>query len=61
MDVIVAEVPFGYGMLLSQSWGDWLGGTLHIYISYATIPILGGKARWLYRETKLSYAISYPK
>jgi hypothetical protein len=28
MDIIVVDVPISYGMILSKSWGEKLGGTL---------------------------------
>jgi hypothetical protein len=43
MDVVVVDVPSEYGMLLSRSWGEKLGGSLQLDMTYATIPILGGK------------------
>jgi hypothetical protein len=61
MDVVVADVPVNYGMLLSRSWGRKLGGTLKMDMTYTTIPIFGGENRRLYRETELAYTISDPK
>jgi hypothetical protein len=43
MDVVVADVPAKYGMLLSRSWGTKLGGSLQLDMTYATIPIFGGQ------------------
>jgi ribonuclease HI len=57
MDVVVADIPSKYGMLLSRSWGAKLKGTLQLDMSYATIPIFGQK-RWLYRETLMKYMVS---
>jgi hypothetical protein len=54
MDVVVANVPVKFGMLLSRSWDAKLKGTLQMDMSYATIPIFGEKIR-LYRENKLAY------
>ena len=39
MDVVVADIPPRYGMLLSRSWGEKLRGTLQLDFSYATITI----------------------
>ena len=39
MDVVVADVPPKYGMLLSRSWGAKLQGTMHMDGSYAIIPV----------------------
>jgi hypothetical protein len=43
MDVVIADIPPKYGMLLSRSWGAKLGGSLQLDMSYATIPIFGGQ------------------
>jgi hypothetical protein len=58
MDIMVADVPPKFGMLLSRSWIKRLGGTLHMDLTYATIPIFGGEHRILYREAQLAYNIS---
>jgi hypothetical protein len=58
MDIVVADVPPKFGMLLSRSWIKRLGGTLHMDLTYATIPVFGGEHRRLYREAQLAYIIS---
>ena len=57
MDIVVADIPSRFGMLLSRSWSKKLGGTLQMDMSYASIPIFGGEFRRLYRETKMAYII----
>jgi hypothetical protein len=57
MDIVVLYVPPKFKMLLSRSWIKRLGGTLHMDLSYATIPIFGGEHRRLYREAQLAYII----
>jgi len=57
MDVVVADIPPKFGMLLSRSWSAKLKGTLHMDMAYAKIPVFGEKGR-LYRETKLAYMVS---
>jgi len=42
MDVVVANVPPNYEIILSRSWGDKLGGSLQLDISHGTIPVFGG-------------------
>jgi hypothetical protein len=54
MDVVVADIPPKFGMLLSKSWATKLKGTLDMDMSYATIPIFGQDKR-LYREVLLKY------
>jgi ribonuclease HI len=61
MDVVVADIPSKYGLLLSRYWGAKLRGSLQLDMTYATIPIFGGQFRWLYRETRLAYTISDPQ
>jgi ribonuclease HI len=58
MDIMVADVPPKFGMLLSRSWIKILGGTLQMDLTYATIPVFGGEHRRLYREAQLAYIIS---
>lgn len=57
MDVVVANIPAKFGMLLSRSWDANLKGTLQMDISYATILIFK-EMRRLYREMRLSYMVS---
>jgi hypothetical protein len=57
MDVVVADIPPKFGMLLSRSWAMKLKGTLQMDMSYATIPIFGQERR-LYREVLLKYMVS---
>jgi hypothetical protein len=58
MDIVVADVPPNFDMLLSRSWIKSLGGTLHMDLTYATIPVFGGEHRRLYKEAQLAYIIS---
>ena len=41
MNIFVADIPPKYGMLVSQSCGEKLQGTLQLDMSYATIPLFG--------------------
>jgi ribonuclease HI len=58
MDIVVADVPPKFGMMLSSSWIKRLGGTLQMDLTYATIPVFGGEHRRLYREAHLAYIVS---
>jgi hypothetical protein len=58
LDVIVADIPPKFEMLLSRSWAKKVGGTLQMDLSYATIPVFGGEQRRLYREIRLAYFVS---
>jgi hypothetical protein len=58
MDVVVADVPPKFGMLLSRSWIKKIGGTLQMDLTYATIPVFGGEHKILYREAQLAYIVS---
>lgn len=57
MDLVVADIPPRFGMLLSRSLGAKLKGTLQIDFSYATTPMFG-QMRKLYREQKMKYMIT---
>ena len=56
-DIVVADIPPKYGMLLSRSRGAKLQGTLLMDMTYATIPVFS-QPRRLYRETHLKYMVS---
>jgi hypothetical protein len=58
MDIVVADVPPKFDMLLSRSWIKKLGGTLQMDLTYATIPVFVGEHRRLYREAQLAYIVS---
>ena len=49
MDVVVADIPPKFGILLSRSWTSKLKGSLQMDISYATIPVPNKRKR-LYSE-----------
>ena len=58
MDIVVADVPPKFGMLLLRSWIKRRGGTLQMDLTYATILVFGGEHRRLYREEQLAYIFS---
>jgi hypothetical protein len=58
VDIVVADVPSKFGMLLYRSWIKRLGGNLQMDLSYATITVFGGEHRRLYSESQLAYIIS---
>lgn len=58
MDIVVADIPPCFGMLLSRPWSRKLGGTLQMDMSFFTIPVFGGEFRIFYHGTQLSYIIS---
>ena len=58
MDVVVADVPPNFSMLLSRYWIKRLGGSLHMDLTYATITLFAQEHRRLYRESQLAYIIS---
>ena len=49
MDVVVADIPPKFGVLLSRSWTSKLKGSMQMDMSYATIPMDGG-SKMLYSE-----------
>ena len=52
MDIVLADIPTRFGMLLSRSWGTKIGGSIKLDLTYATILVFGGQERRLYRETR---------
>jgi ribonuclease HI len=58
MDVVVADIPPKFNLLLSRSWSKILGGTLQMDLSYAIVSVFGGELKRLYRENQLAYIIS---
>ena len=58
MDIVVADIPPKFGLLLSRSWSKRMGGTLQMDLIYATIPMFGGQTNRIYREKQLAYIIS---
>lgn len=56
MDIVVAEIPPKFGMLLSRSWAAKIKGTMQMDLTYATIPIFGEQRR-LYGETRMTYMV----
>ena len=58
MDIVVADIPPKFDLLLSRSWSKRLGGTLQMDLTYTTIPMFGGETKRLYRENQLAYIIS---
>ena len=57
MDIVVANVPTKFGMLLSRSWSAELKGAMQMDFSYATIPVFNQQRR-LWRESRLKYMVS---
>ena len=45
MDIVVADIPPKFGLLLSRSWSKRLGGTLQMDLTYATIPMFEGESK----------------
>lgn len=57
MDIIVADIPPKFGMLLSRSWAAKIKGTMQMDLNYATIHVFGEQRR-LYRKTRMAYMVS---
>jgi hypothetical protein len=45
MDIVIADIPPKFGMLLSRSWIKKLGGTLQMDLTYCTIPFFGWRTQ----------------
>ena len=61
MDVVVVDITPKFGMVISRSWANKVGGTLQMDLTYATIPIFGGENKRLYRELQFSYIVTDDK
>ena len=59
MDVVVANIPPKFGVLLSISWTSKLKGCLKMDMSYPTIHVLNENKR-LYSEKRSPYVVSSP-
>ena len=57
MDIVVADVPQKYGMLLSRTWGAKLQGNMQMDMTYVTIPVFN-QTRRLYRESHMQYTVT---
>ena len=57
MEIVVADVPPKYGMLLSRSWGAKLQGTMQMDMIYTTIPVFNQNRR-IYRESHMKYTVT---
>jgi hypothetical protein len=60
MDVVIADIPPKYNLLLSRSWGAKLGGSPQLDMTYTMIPMFGGKFTRLYREMRLACTVNNP-
>ena len=56
MEIVVADIPPKYGMILSRSQGAKLQGNLQMDMTYATILVFNQKRR-LYRESHMKYMV----
>ena len=61
MDIVVADIPPKFGLLLSLSWIKRLSGTLQMDLTYGINPMFGGETKRLYRENQFTYIISNAK
>lgn len=43
IDVVITDIPVNFRILLSRSWGNKLGGTMQMDMTYAIVPIMGGE------------------
>jgi hypothetical protein len=58
MDIVVADIPPKFGMLLSRTWAKKVGGSLQMDLTYATIPVFGSEHIRLYIEVRLAYIVN---
>ena len=60
MDVVVADIPPKFDVLMSRSWTSKLKGILQMDMYYAIIPMIRGSKR-LYKEKRSLYVVSSQK
>jgi hypothetical protein len=60
MNVIVIDVPYAWGMLLSRKRAAGLGGSIHMDLSYATIATCMWTFVNLHREPMSRYHVQNP-
>ena len=60
MDVVVADIPPRFGIFLSWSWANKLGGTMKLDMSYVSIHVFVSEHRRLYKEVQLAFIVSDP-
>ena len=58
MDIVVADIPARFGMLLSRSWGIKLGGSIKLDLTYATLPMFSGEECRLCKESRFVKTIT---
>lgn len=58
MDIVVADIPPMFGMLLPRSWIEKMQGVVQTNMSYITVSVFGGQTRRLYQEPLMSYMIT---
>ena len=52
IDIVVTDIPPKFGMLLSRSCCEKLGGSVQMDMSFSTIHVYGGQSLRLYREVR---------
>jgi hypothetical protein len=57
LNMVIANIPPKFGMVLSRSWAAKMKGTLQMDMTYTTIPVFGHDRR-MYREMMLKYMVS---
>ena len=57
MDVVIADIPPKFGVLLSRCWTSKLKGSLEMNMSYDIIHMAGGSKR-LYNEKRSPFLVS---
>ena len=47
MDIFVIDVPYAWGMILSQIWATYIRGSIQMELSYATIFVPDKSLIWI--------------
>jgi hypothetical protein len=60
MNIVVIDVPDAWGMLLSSSWFDALGGFISMDLNHAHIPMGDGTFEVLYSQERVEKHVTDP-
>jgi hypothetical protein len=58
IDIVVDDIPPKFGMLLSRTWDNKVGGSLQMDLTSYIIHVFEGEHRRIYREVILANIIS---
>jgi hypothetical protein len=60
LDVVLINVIYAWGIILSHKWDANIGGNIQMGLSYATIPTYENTFVTLHHEQMRTYHVEYP-